>query len=449
MNRIIFLTKSLAVFTILSLMSCLLKPAYANDLLYYYELALKNDPQFKGSKYEQLATREVLSQAYAGLLPKIYADANYTLTGQDIVSSDNQVFAVGTIHYDSKGYSANLIQPLFRYDSFLSVGQAKSVVKRSDLELEKAKQDLILRLTAAYMDILSAYDKLVAIKAEEDAVASHYELAKMRTGNGLAPITDLYDSEARLAAVRAQRTEAENFLNDKKQALVEICGVSDVETNPLKTEIPLVSPLPGNIENWVSAARKQNLDVRIQEYRAEIAEKEIGRQKAAHYPSVDFVADYIMKKTGGTLFGGGSDTKNYDFIFRLNIPIYEGGLITSKTREAENLYQSAVQTLEKNTRAAERNARMNYNGVLSAITRVEAMQKSIEAQNLVVEAKQEGFKAGLFIGIAVLDSLQDLYRYKKEYSQARNDYVLNTFTLKLSAGTLNEEDIRQLNSWLQ
>ncbi|MSM39594.1 MAG: TolC family outer membrane protein [Geobacter sp.] len=447
MNRIIF-TTLLALFVAISLVTHP-KPASASDLLFYYDLALKSDPQFTGSKYEHLANREVLDQAYAGLLPKIYGDADYTFTGQDIRSSDNTVFAVGSTSYESRGFSLNLVQPLFRYGSFLGVGQARSALKRADLELEKAKQDLALRLVEAYMDILSAYDKLLAIKAEEDAVQSHYELAKMRTANGLAPITDLYDSEARLAAVSAQRVEAENFLEDKKQALVEICGTTAIETKPLKTDIPLAAPFPDKLENWVAAATTQNLAVLIQKYKAEIAEKEIERQKAAHYPSIDFQADYVLKDTDGTLFGGGSNTLTYDFIFKINVPIYEGGLIASKTREASNKHRSAVQALEKEVRAAERKARLDYSGVMSAMSRVDAMKKSIQAQNLVVEAKQEGFKAGLFIGIAVLDSLQDLYRYKKEYSQARNDYVLNTLRLKHAVGTLNDEDIRQLNSWLQ
>lgn len=448
-NYIVMLIGRLPLVSLLFVLSGYVSPAWANDILYFYNLALKNDPQLRGSQYDHMASRETLRQAYAALYPQIFADVNYTSTNQDITSSDNKVYSVGQMTYDSQTYSVNLTQPLFRYSSFMAVGQARVILKRADLELEKAKQDLILRVAEAYMEVLSSRDKLAAVVAEETALDSHYERAKWRADKGMAPITDLYDAEARLAAVKAQRIEAEYVVKDSYQALAEMCGVAVLETKQLKEEIPLTPPFPASIDNWIDAALKQNLEILIQKSKAEIADREISRQKAAHYPTLDFQADYVMKDTTGTLFGGGSSTQTYDLMIKLNIPIYEGGLTTSKTRESANLYQSAVQAIMKQSRAAERKARSTYNGVLSASTRVVAMKKSVEAQQTVVEAKEEGFKAGLFVGIAVLDAMQDLYKYKKEYSQARNDYLLNTVRLKHTAGTLGEDDLRQINSLLQ
>lgn len=423
--------------------------ATTGDLLYYYNLALKNDPQFRGAEYESLATRETLRQAYAGLLPKIYGDMSYTLTYQSINSSENKVYSAGSTDYSSQSYGVNLTQPLFRYSSFINVSQAKSVLNRSELELEKARQDLALRVAEAYMEVLLNRDRLAAVKAEESSLDLHHVRARERSEKGVAPITDRYDTEARLAAVSAQRIETENALNDAFQALTEICGIPALEIKQLKEDIPLAQPFPGNIEHWTEAGLKQNLEILIQKLKAEISDKEIGRQKSAHYPTLDFQADYSNKNTKGSLFGGGSDTTTYDFMIKLNIPIYEGGLVTSKTREAANLYQSALQGLTRQHRAAERKVRATYNGVVSAITRVQAMKKSIDAQMLVVEAKEEGFKAGLYISLAVLDAMQDLYKYKKEYSQARNDYILNSFRLKHAVGTLKPEELNLVNAWLQ
>lgn len=439
----------LSLILLLFIMSGAFCPAAASDILYYYKLALQNDPQLQGSKYDHLASRETLRQSYAALYPNIYADVIYAYTNQDISESDNRVYAVGQSSYDAQTYSVNLTQPLFRYSSFVTVGQAKIILKRSDLELEKAKQDLVLRFAEAYMEVLTVKDKLAAVIAEETALYSHNERAKARVEKGMAPITDFYDAEARLAAVTAQKIEAEFSVRDSYQALAEMCGVPVLESKQLKEDIPLAPPFPENIDSWVNAAQNQNLEILIQKSKAEIADREISRQKAAHYPTLDFLADYVMKDTKGTLFGGGSKTQTYNLMIKLNIPIYEGGLITSKTRESAHQYQSAVQATTKQVRAAERTVRSTYNGVLSASARVMAMKKSVEAQKTVVEAKEEGFKAGLFVGIAVLDAMQDLYRYRKEYSQARNDYLLNTIRLKHTVGTLGEDDLKQVNALLQ
>jgi outer membrane protein len=322
-------------------------------------------------------------------------------------------------------------------------------MSRSNLELEKAHQDMTLRIAEAYMNVLLSKDKLIAVKAEESAVDLHHLLAKERSENGMAPITDRYDTEARLAAVNARRVEAEYVLNDALQALTEICGEPALDIKLLRDEIALTAPVPGNVDNWTDTGLKQNLDILIQKSKAEVAVKEVGLQRAAHYPTIDFQANYANNETKGSLFGGGSDTTTYDFLIKLNVPIYEGGLTTSKTREAVSMRQSVLQGVTKQDRAAERKIRSTYNGVISAITRVIAMKKSVDAQMMVVEAKKEGFKAGLFISLAVLDALQDLYRYKMEYSQARNDYILNSIRLKHAVGALKPEELSMVNALLQ
>jgi outer membrane protein len=418
----------------------------ASDLITFYQLALKNDPLFRSSEYESLATKETLRQAYAGFLPKLSSDLSYAITFQNVNSSDNTVYQAGSTDYDSKTYGVTFIQPIFRYSTFINLGQAKTVVNRSNMELEKARQDLALRVAEAYMDVLLAKDKLAAVKAEESAVNFHFVWAKERFEKGMAPITDRYDTEARLAAVGAQRIESENQLNDALQALTEICGVTPLDVQPLKEDIPFVKFAPEDVDQWMGTGLKQNLDVLIQKSKAEVADKEVERQKAAHYPTLDFEADFNNKDTKGSLFGGGSNTTNYDLIFKLNIPLYEGGLITSKTREAVNMLQSSLQGVTKQNRATERKVRSTYNGIISSIARAKAMKKSIEAQQLVVGAKEEGFKAGLYISLAVLDAMQDLYKYKKEYSQARNDYILNSLRLKHSVGSLTPEEINFVNS---
>lgn len=423
--------------------------APTSDLIHYYNLALKNDPQLRGSEYESMATRETLEQAYAGVLPKLSGELGYMRTNQTINSSDNQVYAEGKTDFDTITYGVKLVQPLFSYALYLRIGQAKSILNRSDLELEKSRQDLALRAAEAYMAVLLSNDELVAVRAEETAVELHHLLAKERCENGMAPITDLYDTEARLAAVGAQRVDAENALHDAFQALTEICGIPAQEISPLKDELPMTQPIPENVDSWTETGLARNLDIQIQKLKAEIAEKEIDRQGAAHYPTADFEFDYNNKDTKGSLFGGGSNTTTYDYGVKLSVPLYEGGLVSSRKAEAFSLHQSALQAVTKQNRNTERLVRSTYSGVTSAINRALAMEKSVNAQKLVVEAKEEGFKAGLYISLALLDAMQDLYKYKREYSKARNDYVLNSLRLKHAVGALKQDELVMLNAWLQ
>jgi outer membrane protein len=424
-------------------------PAIGGDLMGFYQQALRNDPQLGGAQYENLASKEALTQAYGGVRPRANFEFDWGYTRQEIKSSDNRVYGTGTTDYASYQYSLTVTQPLFNYQSWLSIGQAKDSINRSDAELEKARQDLILRVGEAYLNVLLAQDKVTVAKAQVAAVDLLHTVAKARTDAGNAPITELYDTEARLASVKAEQESAETLLEDSIQAMREIAGAGDVTVKRMKDEIPMASPAPDNAAAWVAETRKRNPDILIQQYKADISGKEVDRQKAGHYPTLDLTGDYIVKDTNGTLFGGGSNTANYDLMLKFSLPIYEGGSTSSKTREASNLRKSALSALDRQTRAAERRTFNAFNEIRTAIGRANAMKKSVEAQKLVVEARETGFKSGKYISLAVLDALQDLYRYKKEQAQARNDYLLNTVRLNHAVGTLKEEHLKQINAWLE
>ncbi len=423
--------------------------AFGGDLMSYYALALKNDPQLGGAKFETDASKEALKQAWGGVSPHLNFEFDYGYTRQDIRSSDNKVYGTGTTNYGSWQYSFTVAQPLFNYQSFLSIDQARSTISRSEMELEKARQDLILRVAEGYLNVILAQDKVAVSKAQTAALELHHTVAKARTERGAAPITDLYDTEARLAAVQAEQIEAENFLKDTSQALREIVGTDDIQVKRLKGEIRMVSPAPDNSAAWLATTRNRNPDIQILRQKTEISGTEVDRQKAGHYPTLDLQGDYIVKDTQGTLFGGGSNTATYDVLLKFNLPLYQGGTTASKVRETSSLHKSALMALERQMRASERKTLSAFNEIQASISRTAAMKKSIDSQKLVVEAKTEGFKSGLYISLAVLDAEQDLYKYEKEYSEARNNYLLNFVRLNHAVGTLGEEHVRLVNSLLE
>lgn len=420
----------------------------AEDLMQVYKLAQERDPTFQSSRYVYLASPERLRQAYSGLLPTLSIEGEYIETRQDIVSSDNTVFATGSTDFPTSTYTVSLVQPIFQYSSIVRLRQAKAEVKRSDMEFEVAKQDLVLRVSEVYLAALAAQDGLAFAQAEEAAVQIHFELARARHNAGLAPITDLLDAKARLGTVKARKIEAQNMLDDALQALREVTGESIVFLARLKEELPLVNPDPADVDRWIEEALKQNLALEVQRHAAEVARQEVARQKSGHYPSLDLVVRHNWRETEGTLFGGGSEVETQEGLLRLNVPIYEGGLVSSRTREAVKLYEAALQDLEKQTRAVKRQTRAGYLGVESAISRAESLQQSVESQTLTLEGKREGFKSGLYTSLAVLDAERDLYLAKQDYAQARYDYILNSLRLQQAAGTLKEEDIAMVNQWL-
>ncbi len=423
--------------------------ACAEDMSDIYSLALKQDPRFLGSEFQHEASQETLKQAYAEYYPTVMGEGSYTYSSQDIVSSDNEVFDTGKTDFDTQDYTLTLSQPLFNYSYIVGVRQAKSVIERSDMELELARQELILRVSEAYLTALAARDNLDYAQSEEEIDKQHLEDATARHEAGLVPVTDVYDARARYASVQAQRVEGEHLLDDALQALKEIAGEPVESLAGLKEEMPLAGPVPADAESWATAALGQNLGVNIQQHEVDIAREEVNRQRSGHYPTLDLVGRYNKQETDGTLFGGGSEVDTTDIFVSLKIPIFEGGLVSSRTREAKSLNAKAEEKLTELTRSVDREARASYSGVKTAISKVESLQKSIESQELVLEAKKEGFESGLFTSLAVLDASRDLYFYKRDHSKARYDYILNNLKLRQAVGTLTENDLNQVNAWLK
>lgn len=423
-------------------------PAQAEDIIGVYRLALENDPQYQGAGFKNRASKEVLNQAYSRFLPTMGAEGTHVETIQDIVSSDNTLFAQGKTDFASRNYTLSLTQPVFRYADIVGLGQAKAALKRSNTEFELARQQMLTRVASAYMSTLSAKDMVAFAKAEKAAVEMHHEIAASRHKMGLVPISDLYDARARLASVNAQLEEAESSLDDAVQGLVEITGGPVAELKELREKLPLKGPEPDDAEVWVEAALKQNAGLMIQRHQVEVGAKEVERQKSGHYPTFDVIGRMNRQNTDGTLFGGGSAVDTKEVVFKLSVPIFEGGLIVFRTREAIQLYKKAQQDHEQTKRAVVREARAAFNGVKTAIGKVEALQKSVEAQSLVVEMREEGFRSGLYTSLAVLDAMRDLYLYKKDHAQSRYDYILNSLRLRQAVGTLSEDDLAMVNEWL-
>ncbi len=425
------------------------QPSFAEDLLGAYGLALKNDPRFIGARYERDASVEKLSQARAGLLPKLTAEGVYTQTRQNIISSDNTVYGQGTSTFPTTEYSLSLVQPLFNMASWASLKRARATVKGADLKLETARQDLMVRLARSYLGALATRDNLEFISAEESAVSRYHELVTGRFSSGLTSRTDFLDAKARLSDVRARKIAARSNQDDAFQALREIVGQDIEKIVPVREDLPLVGPDPNNIDTWIDATVKQNPSLEMQRQAVEEANQEINRQRAGHYPFLNLEAEYDRTKTEGTLFGGGSEVETAYVLARLTIPIFEGGVVASRTREAKSLHQAAAQEEERQTRAARKETRAAYLGVMSSIDRVKALREALDAQKMVLEAKREGYRSGLYTVLAVLDAERDLYRARRDYAVARYDYIMNSLRLKKAVGTLSDGDIASINEWFE
>jgi outer membrane protein len=422
----------------------------AEDLLTVYNLARTNDPKFSAAQSVYMAEREKLPQARAGLMPALSARAERdrnkyeTITDSFIISRPSAQF-----EYSSSEYSLRLSQPVYNAAVFSGFSQAKAEVRRAEAEYGAAGQDLILRVAQAYLETLLAEDNLEFARAEKASIQRQLDAAEARLKVGLATITDVHDAKARFEVSVSQETEAENTLQDKRESLRELTGRSPELLARVDNSMPLITPEPADINQWVDKSLTQNFSLLAKRAAAESSNEEIKRQRAGHYPTLDLVGMRTRNDDDGSISGPGIRADSTVVGLQLNVPLFQGGLVSSRTEEAAYRYSAAQQDFEGTRRATERQARASYLGVTGGAAKVMALTQAIVASESALDAKTQGFAAGINTNLDVLDATRDLYRAKRDLSSARHEYLLNLLRLKQAAGTLSESDLAQINEWLQ
>jgi len=427
--------------------------AHGADLMAVYRDAMAYDAQFAAARAALDAGREKLPQGRAGLLPSVgltgstvWNELETNFRGQGVPSRSSQ--------YNTNGWTVSLTQPVFRWQNWVAYSQSELAVVQAEAQFSLARQDLIIRTVVAYFDVLVAQDVLATTQAQKVAIAEQLESAKRNFEVGTATITDSQEAQSRYDLAIAQEIAAQNDLNVKRQVLRTVIGKEPEGLKPVKSGVNLTSPQPADIEKWAEMAESGSANVQIFQAQYEIATREIERQRAGHYPTVDLVATRGRSSTtstvvaGVTAGGSGSDTDTNTIGLQLSIPIFAGGATSSRTREAVALKEKASADLENARRTAALNARQGYLGVTSGMAQVRAFEAALISSQSSVDSNKLGYEVGVRINIDVLNAQSQLYDTRQKLVKARMDTLISLLRLKAAAGSLNEEDVAAINAML-
>jgi outer membrane protein len=451
-------------FKVLSvLLSSLALPgiAQAVSLLEVYQQALQSDPRIHEAEARRLAALEAEPQARGVYLPQLNAGADWTKNNRTGTTIGQQIDgSFGPVPFESRqettSWNIGLRQTLFRWDQIVNLRRADKTVAKAEADREAAQQDLIVRVGQAYFDVLGAEDRLTSTHANRQAIARQLEQAKQRFEVGLIAITDVQESQAAYDQAVADEIAAKRSLATAREFLREITGEYVSNLSAPGDEFPMRTPNPASEIDWVDLALGQNLALVSSRLDEQLARDEISFRRNGHYPTLDIVANYQDSDTeedrrtfSNPFVDSPSDFEN-DFVrLEFSVPIFSGGTTSSRVREAVYLHRAAREQLQRVTRETERQTRDAYLGVLSEMSRVEALEQAVESSRTALEATQAGFDVGTRTIVDVLNSQFSLYRAITLFYQARYDYLMNVLRLKQAAGTLQIRDLEEIDQWLK
>jgi outer membrane protein len=433
-------------------------PAYAADqvslqaqplkLMDVYQQALAHDATLASALSTNRAAQEIIEQGKALYRPTV----NFNAETNALKSSFHYLSTSSTdrSQFENYRYGVDARQPIFRQQNLIQIDQATTQVSIADKQLNVAQQALMLRTTQAYFDVLMAQDRIDLIVAQKTAIAGQLAQAQANFDLGTATITDANEAQARYDLVVAQEIAALNEFEIAKHAVQAITGQLPQRLANVKLQLK-ANEMGLSMATWQELALLNNLNIQIQQDTAKLAEQEIARNQAGHLPTLDAVASYTNSYANGTIsrFGAGNELQVGSIGLQLQIPLYEGGAVSSRVRQAQLNKQRAQDDLTAVRRQTELDTQRAYLNLSSSIAQLKALDQAVISSQSQLDATQLGYQVGVRTSVDVLNAQQQFFSAKRDVAQARYNYLINIIRLKAAAGVVAAADLVDINQQLE
>lgn len=419
--------------------------AYAENLVETYRLAEQFDPSLRAAGQARAAARESLPQAQANFLPSVGITGNSAYQWIDYTSAPSG-------NASSNAYSLNLNQTIYNRSNFSKLDKAELIVQQADVDYADKQQDLIYRVSQAYFEVLRSNAAVVLAKSDFAAAQKRLEQTQKSYDVGLIAVTDLADALAARDQKSAVVIKAENTLSFAREGLRVITGRFIENLEDVSDSLALLSPVPNDSKEWVDFAEKQNLKLQSAEIAVNINREEIEVQRSGHFPTVGLVASYGYNQQP-ILSGAPTtrDTAYYDSQvgIQLNVPLYTGGGVNSRTRQATYTFQQSQDQYEATRLDIVRNTRDSFRTVNAKIDEIKAFQQGKKSAEMQLEANEAGYQVGTRTIVDVINAQNQLSLAISNLNNSRYDYLFTSISLKRFAGTLALSDLEQIQRQLR
>lgn len=425
-------------------------PAHADDLAEIFNLASENDPIIREARYRYQASQTIIAQGRSQIMPTISATGTSSRDTQGPASEGGNTpphsFDNG---FNSKSYGINLRQALINVQAWYAFQSARMSERVAAITLAQNEQELIMRVSAAYFDVLRSLDNLEAFRAELAAAERVLEQTRERFEVGLVPITDVNDSQANYDQARVNLLVEENNYRQRLEVLEAITGQTHENLEALSENFPIEAP-DAAMEEWVAVAQENNLGIQAARYNLEASKDNAKAARAAMFPTVDISANYNWRQSANPFsFFPSMANEGTSIGVNLTVPLFAGGLNSARKREAYYLRDASEEVLLQTQRNAVLSARNSYRSVETGVAAVEARRQAIISAQSALEATEAGAEVGTRNVVDVVLAQRLLFQALRDYANARYQYVIDTLELKRAAGTLSPQDVFELNEWLE
>ena len=422
----------------------------AQSLVEIYEMAKGYDASYQAARAQYEANLAKADQGKAALLPTVGLSAGATRSQIDSYSIRGSAAPSADRSYTTQTAGINASQPLYRPANLATYRQSQKTLELAEAALSQADQDLIVRVSQAYFDVLTAQDSLTFVKAQKAAVAEQLASAKRNFEVGTATITDTREAQARFDLVTAQEIAADNDLRVKTVALELLVGKAGLKPQRIRAAAALPQVDGAGVDGWIAQSAQAHPAIQLARASLDIAKLETEKAVAGHKPTVDFTLGYNSQRNlNGTAISTFSNQANIASAgITASLPLYAGGATQNRVRETTALEEKARLDLEGAQRQVAQATRTAYLGLQSGLGQVKAYEAAEASSQVALDANKLGYQVGVRINIDVLNSQSQLFQTKRDLAKARYDVLVGQLKLRQAAGVLKADDLQPLNKLL-
>ena len=420
-----------------------------------YEVALTNDPQLKIDEATFNANKEIKNKAMAGLLPKFSLRAG--TTWNENKNTQNTSLFTDTQGSNSNYYSANLIQPIFRVDTWFQFSQGRALGEAAEAKFALSQQETIIRISNVYFNLLKAKKNLEVAKLEEQSIKKQRDRTKRLYEEGVSSKSEYQEAQAFYDLAKVSKIASEGQLEFAREVMISIIG--DVpEIKDLNDDFPISKPDPIEQDQWAELAMANSFTLKASTLNAMAAKKNSQAKLASHFPDIDLVASITQNNSRGivgfnpatdppvTYGPNGIEQTRYSLEF--NWPIVTGGLLHAERREAKALAEQADQQELLTERFVIRDVKTKFTSVLTNLANVNARKASLKSSNFALKATMVGYEENTRNIVDLLNAEKNYFSAQRDLIAAKYDYIISTLELKLASGILSPVDIYEISSYL-
>lgn len=428
--------------------------AHAYDLNYAYQQALNYNADFLKQIASTTASQEQINLARAQLLPQINASASI---------SENYFNSSGiAVYYHQPVYGATLQQVIFDWSKYSNYTKGKYATEIGNLQLENAKQQLLVTVAQSYFDVLYAEDTLQAIQMTKSALEKQMNQAKKAFEVGTVTIADVNDAQAGFDSSTAQEIQATNDVIYKKNIFQNLTGLDPEQIQKLSDNVELSLPTPQSVDKWASSAKNNNLNIKIASKQVAMADQDVNIAISGHLPTLNVNGSYQYMDTAGIDGVSGSESAinnisnipgtpissygNGSLGVQLNVPIYSGGAVNASVRQSRANYQAATQQMVSVERQTDQNTRNTYWQVQNGVSIVKAQQAALKSAKTKLDSDQLGYQVGVRNSVDLVNSQKNYYQTYQTYQQSRYQYLMARIQLRYLNSDIDGKFVQDINS---